>query len=121
MLGNMADGVRQPSEPFCAEVVPPWVCRAYEVQLLSAAPAFQFLFARDCLVRASEFFEVQQSRHPIMRSEARRRTNLVLQGASHEVAGDSDIENARPAAHEVGVVDSWLLHRHQMRGSLCID
>ncbi len=107
-----------PESELLPEVSKSGIQRANQGQLLLATPSFELLFACNGCADVLVLLVVEKTGAAVGLREAFKCAFFVLPDAYVELAGDTDVECAGVAAHDVGVTD-WhgetmlaAFHRH---------
>src|ERR1035438_1094365 len=87
--------------PFLGQIFPSWILRFDQDNFLDPQPAFQFLLPSNCPVNVVEAFVVDQAVAMVLASEALDFAALMLQGATVDAVGHTDVERAAAAGHDV--------------------
>jgi hypothetical protein len=91
-------------EPLPAKVFPSRIERRDKVALLFPPPSLEFFFSFDGVGRVSEFLKIEKPCDPIPGGESWRAAIFMLRHSRHQVAGDSNVQNAADASYDVGVI-----------------
>jgi hypothetical protein len=94
--------------PILGQVQPVWIPQFDHRYLLRPRPAFQLFLSPDCLVLVVVGRPVQKSLHLVPVGETLHLMELMLEHAFVEIAGETDVQGARQAAHDVDAVASPL-------------
>src|SRR5260221_10034806 len=96
--------------PLHTQVLPGWIDRYDEGDLLNAQPALDLFFALDRVANVLEAFKVDQSIKFVFRSKAGANSYLVLAHAPNEVACHSRVKRLGTVAHDVDKIDLGRKH-----------
>src|SRR5689334_11593530 len=84
------------------EVVPLWIDRLDQANLVQARPVFQHLLASDSCGNVVMRLGVNEALQRVPRGETLHGTCAMLPGTARQVAGDADVERPlRPVRHDV--------------------
>src|SRR5579884_101606 len=91
--------------PALAQVVPAWIHRFDQRDLLLASESFQLLLTSDRRLDVVIAFVINQTMASVLLREAFEGAGFVLANARLQVAGYSDVEHAGKARHDVHGVE----------------
>jgi len=93
--------------------MPVRIHRLNQTNLLTPAPCFDFLFARNCRVRIDKLLVVNQSSKVVTAGETGHDFVLVLKYPARQASGDARVQDmrARPVRHDVNVESLGTSHK----------
>lgn len=95
--------------PRFAQVFPSWIFGFDQRDFPGSRPSFDFLFALDCGADFAESLKPDETVAVVSCCESGVGLLLVLEDASAQVAGDTDVEGSASAGEDVCEVDA-LVH-----------
>ena len=90
--------------PLFGQVLPCWIERLDQIDLLAAAPALDLLLSRNCVTNLAKLLIVDQSRDVVSFGKAVDKLMFVLINAPLQVAGHASVERACSTGHDIDVV-----------------
>src|SRR4051812_34029876 len=96
--------------PTLTQILPGWIHRDDQGDLLQPCPTLHLLLARNRVVDVLERFVKGQNVHPVPAGETFELSGFVLPNTMSKVACHSNVKSARTVRHDVSVAEFSRTH-----------